>query len=166
MPTVAEQLRAARESHGLTIHQVADATKMRGDHVEALEHGNYSVFPAPVYIRGSVRTYANLLKLDHAPLLAALEHELSGREEAHSAGSIVPQPHGWLDELMLVLSKVNWRITLPAVASIILIVLGLAAYGSWQDRRARDPLRDLGPGRHQTSNTPGDTLPLPASPRR
>ncbi|MGH7954054.1 MAG: helix-turn-helix domain-containing protein, partial [Limisphaerales bacterium] len=50
MPTVAEQLRAAREVQKLTIHQVAEKTKIRTDHVRALEDGNFSVFSAPVYI--------------------------------------------------------------------------------------------------------------------
>ena len=72
MSTVAEQLRAAREAKKLTVQQVADATKMRTDHVRALEEGKFNVFSAPVYIRGSVKIYAKLLKLDEAPLLAAL----------------------------------------------------------------------------------------------
>jgi cytoskeletal protein RodZ len=55
MPTVAEQLRAARETKKLTVQQVADKTKIRTDHVRALEDGNFSVFSAPVYIRGSVK---------------------------------------------------------------------------------------------------------------
>ena len=135
---------------------------MRGDHVEALEHGDYSVFPAPVYIRGSVRTYATLLKLDNAPLLAALDQELSGRQNPQDQGSIIPQPRGWVDELMLLLSKVNWRFAIPTIALILLILIGVAAYGSWRERRTRDPLRDLGPGRHQSSNTTGNTLPIPA----
>ena len=45
MPTVAEQLRAAREATKLTIEQVADATKIRTDHIRALEQGNFSAFP-------------------------------------------------------------------------------------------------------------------------
>jgi cytoskeletal protein RodZ len=63
MPTVAEQLRQAREQRGWTINQLADATKIRTDHIRALEEGNYNVFAAPVYIQGFVRTCATLLKL-------------------------------------------------------------------------------------------------------
>ena len=64
MPTVAEQLRAAREAQGLTVYQVADATKIKTDHVRALDEGNFDVFSAPVFIRGFVRTYATLLHLE------------------------------------------------------------------------------------------------------
>ena len=52
-------------------------TKIRGDHIRALEEGNYSIFSAPVYIRGFVRTYANLLKLDTKVLLDQLGRELA-----------------------------------------------------------------------------------------
>lgn len=64
MPTVAEQLRQAREARNLTVQQVADVTKIRTDHLRALEEGNFDMFSAPVYIRGFVRTYSTLLKLD------------------------------------------------------------------------------------------------------
>ena len=78
MPTVGEQLRSARETQKLAIHQVADWTKIRSDHLRALEEGNYSVFSAPVYIRGFVRTYATLLKLDSTLILQQLSQELAG----------------------------------------------------------------------------------------
>ena len=56
MSTVAEQLREAREAQNLTVYQVAEITKIRTDHIRALDEGNYDVFSAPVYIRGSVRS--------------------------------------------------------------------------------------------------------------
>src|SRR5882724_10203353 len=81
MSTVAEQLRAGREAKKLTVQQVADATKIRTDYVRALDEGNFSVFSAPVYIRGSVKNYAALLKLDVPQILAALDAELKGTEK-------------------------------------------------------------------------------------
>ena len=83
MSTVAEQLRAAREARNLTIQQVAESTKMRTDHVRALEEGNFNVFSAPIYIRGSVKNYAMLIKLDVPQIMAALNAEL-GRTEKFS----------------------------------------------------------------------------------
>src|ERR1700735_668504 len=80
MSTVAEQLHLAREAQSLTVNQVAEVTKIRGDHIRALEEGNFNVFSAPVYIRGFVRTYAGLLKLDVPAIMSALEIELGGTE--------------------------------------------------------------------------------------
>ncbi len=61
MSTVAEQLRQAREARNLTEQQIVEITKIRTDHLRALEEGNFDVFSAPVYIRGFVRSYATLL---------------------------------------------------------------------------------------------------------
>lgn len=62
MPTVAEQLRAAREARKVTITQMAEVTKIRTDHLRALEEGNFNAFSAPIYIKGSVKNYATQLK--------------------------------------------------------------------------------------------------------
>jgi len=77
MPTVAEQLRTTREARKLTVQQVADATKIRTDHIRALEEGNFNVFSAPIYIRGSVKNYATMLKMDVPKITAALVAELN-----------------------------------------------------------------------------------------
>jgi phosphoglycolate phosphatase-like HAD superfamily hydrolase/transcriptional regulator with XRE-family HTH domain len=109
MPTVAEQLRAARESKNLTIQQVAEITKIRTDHIRALEEGNFDMFVAPVYIRGFTRTYATLLKLDVPQLIKALELELGQTEKFAEPPRLSDNKKGALDFVMLQFSKVNLR---------------------------------------------------------
>ena len=87
MPTVAEKLRAAREAQNLTIQVLAEKTKIRSDHLRAIEAGDYNVFAAPVYIRGTVKILASVLKLDTDRLLADLDGELN-----HSAKLSEPPP--------------------------------------------------------------------------
>src|SRR5271163_5002810 len=110
MPTVAEQLRAAREAKNLTVQQVADATKIRTDHVRALEEGNFTVFSATVYIRGSVKIYAKFLKLDEAKLLAALGAELKATEKFSEPPALVETKKTFSDTLISLLAKVNWKV--------------------------------------------------------
>src|SRR6266436_4189907 len=81
MSTVAEQLQLAREAKSLSVHQVAEVTKIRTDHIRALEEGNFDVFSAPVYIRGFVRSCSTLLKLNVPQLMAALDEELSEHQK-------------------------------------------------------------------------------------
>ena len=97
MSTVAEQLRVAREAQKLTVQQVADATKIRADHIGALEQGNFGVFSAPVYIRGSVKNYAKLLKLDLPPLMVALDIELDQTEKFSEPPPFTDDPKKPLD---------------------------------------------------------------------
>lgn len=170
MASVAEQLRAAREAKNLTVTQVAETTKIRGDHIRALEEGNYDVFVAPVYIRGFIRTYATLLKLDVPKIMSEVDGELHRTEKFSEAPALSSQPKGLLDFVMLQLSKVDWRkgaLLLGAMA-----VVGLVVFGFWVRRQvqARDPLAKVPPAvYHPTATNRHDTLPLPAptpAPRR
>lgn len=161
MPSVGEQLRAAREKQGLTISQVADRTKLRADHVRALEEGNYDVFAAPVYVRGFVRSYAGLLKVDAAPLLHDLESELNQSQHLQDSTQLVKAGPTALDAVMLQLSKVKWGITLSVTGVALAAYLSIVGYRAWRTYRATDPLAKLGPGLYQPVETnAGETLPL------
>lgn len=160
MSTVAEQLRAAREAKNLTVQQVAHATKMRTDHVRALEDGNFGAFSATVYIRGSVKIYAKLLKLDEAPLLAALTEELKGTEKFSELPPLVETKKTIFDRLTSLLAKLNWKAGVVGGVGIVAIgVVGLSVW-AWSHHKASDPLKNLPPAVYQPASS-GDTLPLP-----
>jgi cytoskeleton protein RodZ len=160
MSTVAEQLRIARTAKNLTVEQVADATKIRTDHVRALEAGNFTVFSATIYIRGSVKIYAKLLKLDEAPLLAALDAELKGTEKFSEPPPLVETRKTLLDTLLLLVAKLNWKVGFAGLLAIAVIVaLGLS-FLAWRHHQASDPLKNLPPAVYSPANA-GDTLPLP-----
>jgi len=168
MPTVAEQLRTAREARKLTIYQVAETTKIRTDHLRALEDGNFDMFVAPVYIRGFVRTYATLLKLDVPQVMSALENELARTEKFSELPPLSNQPHGILDFLTLQFSRLGWRKTGLALSAAAVVVLVVAIYALWRHFQTRDPLADLPPAVYQPgASGSGETLPLTnAVPRR
>jgi cytoskeletal protein RodZ len=162
MSTVAEQLRQAREAKQLTVEQVVEITKIRTDHLRALEEGNFDVFSAPVYIRGFVRSYATLLKLDVPQVMAALDAELGQNKKFAEPPHLLAQPRGILDFVMLQLSRVDWRRGLVGLGVAVLL-LGIAlGYMLWRHHRLADPLKGLKPGIYQpTQHTSGETLPLP-----
>ncbi|HWD20705.1 MAG TPA: helix-turn-helix domain-containing protein [Verrucomicrobiae bacterium] len=158
MPTVAEQLRAARETQSLKIHEVADMTKIRGDHIRALEAGNYEVFSAPVYIRGFVRTYAGLLKLDVQQTLDALNKELA--QSGHAEPALSPPQVGFVDKVMFHLAKYSRRMALPGLLAALVVSASVVGYFVWMHSQTRDPLDGLSTGAYQGATTP-QTLPLP-----
>jgi cytoskeletal protein RodZ len=162
MASVGEQLRAAREKQALTIPQVAEYTKLRTDHVRALEEGNYDVFAAPVYVRGFVRSYATLLKLDVAAVMDALEAELGQSQHLQESTQLIKPAPGLLDLFMLPLSKVRWGITLALTGAALVLYLSILGYRAWRTHQTTDPLARLGRGLYQSSNTnQGELLPLP-----
>ncbi len=69
-------LAAARATEKLSVAEVARHLKLSVAQVEALETGEFERLPGPVFVRGFVRNYARLLKLDPEDLLRGVEPEL------------------------------------------------------------------------------------------
>ncbi len=162
MSSVAEQLRTAREAQNLSIHEVAEATKIKSDHVRALEEGNYDFFAAPVYIRGFVRTYGKLLKLDERDLMRELDLELALTKRFSEPPSLTGPAKGPLDWVLFRLSRINWSVVLPVGGLIIVLTVSIFSYRAWRHYKTSDPLAHLGPGIYQPEKPqPGETLPLP-----
>ncbi len=73
MSELGQLLRAAREAKGLSYREVAKTTKIREHILIALEDETYDMLPAPVYVRGLLRTLARHLSLDAEALLCLYE---------------------------------------------------------------------------------------------
>ncbi len=164
MPTVAEQLRHAREEQKLDVYQVAEITKIKTDHIRALEAGRYEAFTAPVYIRGFVRTYAKALKLEVPRLITDLDAELSQIDQFREPPSLTGQKPTTLDFVMLQLSRLNWRSVVIGAAIVLLFWLA-ASWWRGKQTPSADPLKQLGSGQYQPrSSQAGEVLPLPVTP--
>lgn len=161
MSTVAEQLRTAREARNLSINEVAEITKIRTDHIRALEEGNFDVFVAPVYIRGFTRTYATLLKLEVPAVIKALEVELSRTEKFAEPPSLSDTDKSVVNFLTLQLSKLNLhRRELLVGVGIVVAVMVVIFVLRQQRKPATQPV--VPPARVQTApQNSGQTLPLP-----
>jgi len=64
MESVGSLLRREREAQEKTLEDVAKATKISESILQAIEDDRFSVLPAPVYVKGHLRTYARFLELD------------------------------------------------------------------------------------------------------
>jgi cytoskeleton protein RodZ len=65
-------LRNARESLGLTIDAVSQQLKLAPRQVQALEDDDFAQLPGRTFVRGFMRNYARLLRLDADAVLASL----------------------------------------------------------------------------------------------
>ncbi len=68
-----QQLRQARERQGLAIAQVAAELHLGENQIDALESERFELIGAPVFVRGHLRNYASLLKLDSDQLLGHMD---------------------------------------------------------------------------------------------
>src|SRR5262252_6072988 len=159
MASVAEQLRTAREAKNLTIKQIAEITNVRTDHICAIEEGNYDVFSAPVYIRGFVRTYARILKLDVPQLMAALTAELDRTEKFAEPPPLTDQPRTIVDFITLQLSKIDWRKAVIAGAVLLVAAGAFLAWRTWSHNRTGNPTEGMKPAVYKPGhNRSADTL--------
>jgi cytoskeleton protein RodZ len=80
------QLAACRQERGWTVEQVASQLNLAPRQIAALESDDYPALPGMAIVRGFIRAYAKLLKIDPSPMLAAL-----GGETVFLGDSIAPR---------------------------------------------------------------------------
>jgi cytoskeletal protein RodZ len=165
MATVGEKLRQARERSARNIREMSEITKIRTDHLEALESGEYDAFSAPIYIRGFVRSYAGALKLNVPEILSELDSELNQSSKFKDNPRLMPQSKGFMDVVMLQLSKINWTVALPLLLLALLLLVAVFSYRFYKHSQSVDPLKNLSPGLYQGAPS-GETLPVPVSTNR
>jgi cytoskeleton protein RodZ len=90
-------LREKRESAGLSISEVALATKINPKILTAIENGDEAGLPAKTFLKGFVRSYAIFLKMNVDDVLQSYQEEMGSQtpERQHEAyRTDTPQPTG------------------------------------------------------------------------
>src|SRR5437588_12931777 len=64
LASLGEELRREREIRGISLKEIADATKISKRFLEAIERNDHRTLPAPVFTRGFIREYARYLGLN------------------------------------------------------------------------------------------------------
>jgi transcriptional regulator with XRE-family HTH domain len=75
MPSVSQILRQTREAKGISLDEVAQRTYIKLPYLVALEEGDVSKLPAPVYIHGYIRQYAKLMGLNGSELVLQYQQD-------------------------------------------------------------------------------------------
>lgn len=147
-PTLGQKLREARERRGLTSAQVAAATHIKGEHIEAMERDDFSGLPIPTYAKGFIKIYAEYLGLDPQPLVQEYLERHAPRERPRLVAAPPRPPVGqrvrrvvrtlfekWLAGLVAKLPRVRPREAMAGLAVILLVALVARGVA----RRRREP---------------------------
>ncbi len=86
--TLAARLKALRKECALTQEDVADKTCVHLKHIKALEEGRFDDLPAPVYVRGFLRTIAPVLGVHPKHLVTLYTRELGIKKNVGKAKSV------------------------------------------------------------------------------
>lgn len=116
-----------REKHGLSLDEVAKATKIKASFLSAIEKGEYRKLPSSAYIQGFVKNYADFLGLPKRETMALFRREFSEKE------LLGVLPEGFTKQENIPLGR--WKITQRAII-VGLLFLALFGYLFYQYRLA------------------------------
>lgn len=90
MGTFGERLQREREMRGITLEEIAEATKIGTRSLRALEREEFDKLPGGIFNKGFVRAYARYLGIDEEQAVA--DYLTAVREAEAAAEPRVPQP--------------------------------------------------------------------------
>ncbi len=87
MDTLGTKLKAARQKRKLTTSEAAKGTRIKVQHIEAIESDDFSSIAAPTYAKGFIRIYAEFLGMNPEPLIEEYTETHSPKPRA----SLIPE---------------------------------------------------------------------------
>jgi cytoskeleton protein RodZ len=121
-------LAAQREAMGWTVEQVADQLKLAVRQVVAIEAGDYASLPGAAVVRGFVRAYAKIVKLDPVPLVALITMDAPGPTDATGTTLRRDKPASFSEVRFPSHGK---RASLPLAPIGAVVVIAAAAFAAW-----------------------------------
>ncbi len=122
MIRVGQKFIEARKEKGLTLEEVARATKIRVSFLQALEKGDYKSLPSSAYIAGFVKNYAAFLGLPEKETVALFKREFDEREYL----GVLPKGFEKHEEMNL--SRFRLRQTSLIVSLIFIVLIGYIGF--------------------------------------
>jgi cytoskeleton protein RodZ len=132
-------LQAARERAGMPREKVATRLNLLLSQVVALEEDRFDRFPAETFVKGHLRSYARLLKIDVDEVLRAYQVLVPPAQVERRKVAFQHRP------LQLGARPGRWR-SYTGVAAVFVVLCGLWA---WQQRRDDAQLQSLNAGNAQ-----------------
>lgn len=127
MVRLGQKLKEERLARGLSVEQVAKATKIRPQFITAIEQSAYRNLPSKAYARGFVKNYISFLELPMRDCLAMFRREFDEKEYVDVL------PESFIKKKNIPLKKNTW---IGAVLIVAVIIVGLAGFILYQYRAA------------------------------
>jgi cytoskeleton protein RodZ len=114
-----EHLKREREMRGVSLEEIAAATRINTRFLEAIENERWDQLPGGVFNRGFIRSIARYLGMDEDSLVAEYDLDTKSNGNSHPA-VVVPAAK---------MSSRNWQPAAVALAVLVLLIAaGVAAF--------------------------------------
>ncbi len=167
--SIGQTLIAAREEAGMSVEQVATATRLRQTLVRAIEHDDFQLCGGDFYARGHIRNLAKTVGIDPDPLVAEFDQS--------NAAPPPPRPTAVYESEAASHREhrrgPNWSAAMAAVL-VLVVVYGVAQAvtgGTGVDRKGTEAAPSLpavsnsAPAQPQSSPSPSGQSAVAQAPR-
>lgn len=145
--TFGARLKWERERAGLTLGDVASRLRLHLNQVRAIEQEDLRALPEAAYVRGFVRSYARVLDVDAAPLLADLSTKIGTTQASVVDGMTQHRDYSPVRDAAR--EQASRRIF---IFSAVLLLTALGALGWYATRERSKPV----------TAAPASSMPAPA----
>lgn len=146
LATFGEDLKREREIRGISLKEIADATKISKRFLEAIEKNDHKTLPAPVFTRGFVREYARYLGLNIDDMVNRYNHAAAGDDRIEKPPQLAPLTPPAVDPPKKAAAKKGIPSAFTRIDRNIflltLIVVALAAVSWWAIQYRRGAQRE------------------------
>jgi len=96
MPTLGEELKHKREQRGITLAEIAEATRIGTRFLKAIETDNFSILPGGIFTRSFIRAYAKYVGMNEEDAIGLYIQQVAGpateqQEQAQPVAAAAPK---------------------------------------------------------------------------
>lgn len=134
MSSFGEKLREEREARGISLDDIAKATKIGTRSLKALEEENFAILPGGIFNKGFVRAYARFLGMNEEEAVAA--YQAAANEQPVSVKTIAAQSAMARASKLAAQQARESEHTKGLVRDAVILMLGLAVvFGAYVSYR-------------------------------
>ncbi len=149
-----EHLKREREMRGVSLDEIAAATRINTRFLEALENGRWDQLPGGAFNRGFIRSTSRFLGLDEDSMVA----EYALETDSTSQGRSSPQPISTMPR--------DWRPAAAAISIVVVLIVGISwfTYHKLSMYRHRRAAIDVASLASSPANSAAPATGIPESP--
>ena len=156
--SIGQRLTEARREAGMSLEQVAEATRIRQTIIESVEHDDFSRCGGDFYARAHIKSIAQAVGADPAPLLAEFDRERG--QDAPAATQVFESETSARAERR----GPNWTLAMAAALALVLVYGVVQAFSGSSSSSNGPTVAAPGPSASSTPTTAASSAPTTPAP--